>query len=381
MTARNLIVLCLLFSPFAGRTQVRENWMDKPVSAWPRIALVNHVQYKNGDRYVDPSFKYAATGFLIGSGKDTLAATAKHILWIAKNRKTKSTEINNDLEQWVMTPKGMGKDSALIGRLLNEDPEEQLEGKGATSLDRDWIVFSTTKVASGLYPLKPRYTQVKPGEKVYILSCAYEDSLCTVHEGRVYKKLGMDILIRRDMKTHKGGCSGSPVIDANGYLIGVLSRSSYSEHGNVSVAISTEYLKEVLNKNPSLNIPKKDYGELLYHTVLKDGTEKAMRQYRDLIKDPQNYYTYNLYSPDRNGLRETGEKLILLGRYQEAIEMLKFAVKMTGGFYVNYNLLGKAQLLGGNKDLAIKAYQAAVKANEDKGNEAYAELEKLQAKP
>ena len=355
--------------------------MDKAVSAWPRIALINHVQYRNGDRYVDPSFKYAATGFLIDNGKDTLAATAKHILWIAKNRKTKSTEINNELKQWVMRPKGMGKDSVVIGRLLNEDPEEQLEGKGSTSLDRDWIVFSTTKVASGLYPLKPRYTQVKPGEKVYILSCAYEDSLCTVHEGKVYKKLGMDILIQRDMKTHKGGSSGSPVIDANGYLIGILSRSAYSDQGNVSVAISTEYLKEVLDKNPNLNIPKKDYGELLYHTVLKDGTEKAMRQYRDLIKDPQNYYTYNLYSPDRNGLRETGEKLTLLGRSQEAVDMLKFTIKMTGDFYVNYNRLGRAQLLVCNKALAIEAYKTSVKVNGDKGNEAYVELEKLQAKP
>ncbi len=370
-----------MFIPITGRTQARENWIDKPVSSWPKVALINHVQYKNGDRYVDPSFKYAATGFLIDNGKDTLAATAKHILWIAKNRKTENTEINKELKQWVMTPKGTGSDSAVIGRLLNEDPEEKLEGKGATSLDRDWIVFSTTKVASGLYPLKPRYTQVQPGEKVYILSCAYEDSLCTVHEGKVYKKLGMDILIRRNMKTHKGGCSGSPVIDANGYLIGVLSRSSYSEQGNVSIAVSTEYLKDVLDKNSNLNIPKKDYGELLYHTVLKDGTEKAMRQYCALIRDPRNYYTYNLYSPDRNGLRETGEKLMLLGRYKQAIEMLKFAIKMTGGFYVNYNLLGKAQLLAGNKAQAIEAYKASARAYEGKENEAYAELEKLQVKP
>ena len=68
---------------------------------------------------------------------------------------------------------------------------------------------------------------------------------------------------------------------------------------------------------------------------------------------------------------------MLLGRYQEAIEILKFTIKMTGAFYVNYNLLGKAQLSAGNRVQAIEAYKTAVKANEDKENEAYGELEKL----
>lgn len=378
---KKLSLVFLLLLPILGFTQIKETWIKRPMSEWPQIALINHVQYRNGDHYIDPSFKYAATGFLIDNGKDTLAATAKHILWIAKNRKTRNTEINEELKQWVMTPKGKTKDSAVIGRLLNEDPTEQLEGKGSTSLDRDWIVFSTTKVTSGLYPLKPRYTKVKPGEKVYILSCAYQDSLCTVHEGKIYKKLGLDILIQRDMKTHKGGCSGSPVIDANGYLIGVLSRSSHSGRKNVSVAISTEYLKEVLDKNPKLNIPRKDYGELIYNTVLKAGTSKAIRQYRSLIRDQKNYFIYNLYSPDRNGLRETGEKLMLSGRNNEAVEILRFTIKMTGGFYVSYNLLGKAYLLAGNKAKAIEAYKDSLNANDDKENEAYAALKKIQDKP
>ena len=267
--------------------------------------------------------------------------------------------------------------SSRITQLANE----VLEGKGSTIQDRDWIVFTVKKSSSNLYPLKPRYTQVKPGEKVYILSCAYDDSLCTVHEGKVYQKYGMDILIERDMKTHKGGCSGSPVIDANGYLIGIITGSAGSKVGNVSVAISNEYLKDVLDNKPGLNEPKKDYGELVYNTVIKDGVGAATKLYQNLVKDPKNYYVYNLRSPNRNGLRETAEKLLAEGRNEDAVAILKFNIKVNLHFYENYNLLGKAELAVGNNAGAIAAYQQSVKSNDSKDNEAHAALEKLNAKP
>jgi hypothetical protein len=381
MKTPNPLFHLLMFISVTGFAQGKESWIDKPTAEWPKIALINEVQFRNGDRYIDPSFKYAGTGFLIDNGKDTLAATAKHILWIAKNKQSKGTEINTALKEWIMRPKGDIKDSAIIDGLLNEDPDEQLEGKGSTVQDRDWIVFSVRRSSSGLYPLKPRYSQVKPGEKVYILSCAYDDSLCTVHQGKVYQKLGMDILIKRDMKTHKGGCSGSPVIDANGYLVGVISGSSGSKAGNVSVAISTEYLQDVFRKKAKLNEPKKDYGELIYSTVLNEGTAGAIKQYQSMVKDPNNYYLYNLRSPNRNGLRETAERLMTAGRNADAVTIMKFNNNVGFGFYENYNLLAKAELATGNKAGAIKAYRASIKANNDKENQAYAELKKLENEP
>ena len=380
-TKTNLLFQLAMCFSLLGFAQQKESWVEKPISQWPKIALINQVQFKNGDRYIHSSFKYAGTGFLIDNGKDTLAATAKHVLWIAKNKQSKATEINAALKAWIMRPKGNTQDSAIIGELLNEDPNEVLEGKGSTIQDRDWIVFKVKKSSPDLYPLKPRYRQVKPGEKVYILSCAYEDSLCTVHEGKIYQKKGMDILIQRDMTTHKGGCSGSPVIDANGYLIGIITGSAGSKVGDVSVAISTEYLKDVLDSKPGLNEPKKDYGVLIYNTVISDGVGAAIKQYQNLVKDPQNYYVYNLRSPSRNGFRETAEKLLTQGRNQDAVEILKFNIKVNPRFYENYNLLGTAQLATGNKTGAIAAYKQSVKSNPSKDNQAYAALEKLTTEP
>lgn len=375
---KNLLFFCLI--TLNCLAQKKERWIDKPKEQWPQIALINKVQFKNGDQYVHNSFAYAATGFLINNGKETLAATAKHVLWIAKNKKTKTVALNNELKSWTMFPKGNNKDSASIGSLINEDNTEILEGKNATILERDWIVFSVKNASPNIYPLKPRYTALKQGEKVYILSCAYSDSIATIHEGKILRKQGMDILIERNMKEHLGGSSGSPIIDANGYLIGVISSSSTdSQTGKgVSVAISTEYLRDVLNKKKDLNTPKADYGKLILETVLKEGTQKAIQKYISLSSNPTNYYSYNLRSADRNGLRETGEKLIELKRIKEAIEILKFNAETNPNYFVHFNLLGKAYLLEGNKEDAIKAYQTSTKKYDDKAeNEAFKALEKL----
>ena len=380
MTYPNVAQFALLLLPLTGLTQSKEKWIDAPKSAWPQIALINTVQFKNGDRYIDPSFTYAGTGFLIDNGHDTLAATAKHALWIAKNKKSKAVEINAELKEWVMRPKGNTRDSAIMDRLLNEDPNEVLEGRGSSVTERDWIVFSVKKSSAQIYPLKPRYTPLIPGEKVYILSYAYSDSTTMIYEGTVLRKLGMDILIERNMQDHKGGSSGSPVIDANGFLIGIISSSSSdSKTGKgVSVAISTEYLANVLNKKQGLNAPKKDYGELLLKTAQERNAKAVIKQYLQLIQDPQNYYTYNLRSSDRNGLRETGIKLMEMKRFQDAVEILQFNARENSNFYLNYNLLAEAQLLLGDKTGAIKSYQiSTLKFTDPQENEAFQALKKL----
>lgn len=369
------------FFPALLLSQPRESWISLPKDKWPTIALTNHFRFHNGSSYIDPSFSYAATGFLIDTGKDTLAATAKHVLWIGKV-KTGNRVTVPQLQQWVVKPKNNVTDSAIMGNLLNEDTTEILEGKQSTILERDWLLFSVSASSPALYPLKPRYTPVQAGEKVFVLSNAYNDSISTIHEGVVVARQGLDILIKRDMATHQGGCSGSPVIDSNGYLVGVISSASvYGKTGvGVSVAISTEYIYDVLNKKPpDLNTPKKDYGEMILATVLEKGTRVAIRQYYALLADPANYYRYNLRSANRNGLRETGEKLLELQRYQDAVAILKVNVQENQGYYVNYNLLAKAYLLTGKNQLAIATYEASTRHFNGPDNEAFEALKKLRA--
>lgn len=371
-------ILLFIFLTNPVFSQRPNPWVSLPKDKWPTIALTNHVLYKNGDQYIHPSFTYAATGFLLADKNDTFAVTAKHVLWIARNKKSQSVSVNRDLRQWIMKSKGADKDSVIIDDLINEDTTEILEGSSSTILERDVLVFSVKSASSGVQPLRPTYSLAKPGETVFIIGHPYSKSRQTIIEGRVLSQLGMDILIEQFPNDDIGGLSGSPVVDAEGFLIGIFSSTTSFAGKTVSVAISTEYLQNIFEHKRGLNLPKQDYGELIYQTVLKSGTTEAIRQYETLVADPENFYLYNLRSANRNGLRETGEKLIEQNRFQEAIDMLTFNVKLNSGYFHNYNLLAKAWLLAGNRDKAVENYKISITKLKDRNaNEAFKELEKL----
>ncbi len=370
----------ILLWPYVLYAQEKESWIDLDSEQWPQIALTNHVQFKNGDRYIDPSFEYAGTGFLIDTGSDTLAATAKHVLWVAKNSESLSVEVNEQLDSWIMRPKSETKEHIVIDQLLNEDSTEQLQGYGSSITERDWLIFTVKKTSPNIYPLKPRFSAIKKGEKVYILSCAYEDPHPTVSKGKLLRKEGMDLLLERKSSKNKPGSSGSPVIDARGHLIGILSSATIDHQTgeHILVAVSTEYLEKVLLQKEGFNEPKKDYGALIFDLVLNMGAKVATRKYRSLVKDPRNYYIYNLRSSHRNGLREAGEKLLELNRIKEAIHILKLNAKVQTHFYLHHNLLAQAYVRAGKTRKAIKSYGRSIDAFDDETkNDAFAQLEEL----
>jgi hypothetical protein len=375
-----VLKLLLVISPLSLFSQIREPWISKPFVEWPQIAMTNNIQYKNGDRYIHPSFTYAGTGFLINNGTDTLAVTAKHILLIARNKNTNAVTINNDLLLWSMKPKGNFSDSVIIDKLINDDTAEVIEGSKSSIFERDMLVLSIKKASGNIYPLKPRYSNPRNGERVYLIGCAYADATSTVNEGTVIGKYGFDIIINFN-KPILPGASGSPVIDANGYLIGVFSSLTSDNQLNkeAAVAISTEYLKDVITKKPNFNQPKKDYRDLIVNTTLYSGPEAAINEYKRLTSYPQTYYYYNFRSATRNGLREAGEKLLELDQVEEAIEILKFNTTVNKNHFVNYNVLAKAYLRAGNKPEAVRAFRISISLMNDRSvNEAFAELEKLQ---
>lgn len=371
-----LLVLC----PVTVFSQVREPWISKPVGEWPQIALTNNIQYKNGDRYIHPSFTYAGTGCLVNNGTDTIAVTAKHILLIARNKKTNSVSINNDLLLWSMKPKGNVTDSAVVNKLINDDTSEIIEGTQSSIFERDMLVLSISKASKNIYPLKPRYSTPRNGERVYMIGCAYADATSAVNEGTIIGKYGFDVIISFNNPI-KPGASGAPVIDANGFLIGVFSSLTTDNAVNkdVAVVISTEYLKDVLAKKPKLNEPKKDYVDMIVNTTLYSGPEAAINEYKRLTSYPQTYYFYNFRSATRNGLREAGEKLLALDQVDEAIEILKFNTEVNRNHFINYNVLGKAYLRAGNKQEAMRAFRNSISLMNDRSvNDAFTELEKLQ---
>lgn len=246
---RKLIFLVLIV---VGCNQAALNqWAQKPINEWPSITLINEVLYQNGDQYISPSFTYAGSGFLIDTGKDTLAVTAKHVLWIAANKQQTGVSVNDDLASWVMRSKGSYRDSVVIDKLINEDKTEILNGPESTITERDWLVFSVASISSGIEALKLRKDTPLKGEKVYLLGCPYSEEDCQVYESFFVRSEDNQVLVSQPAGVNLAGASGGALIDANGELLGVISSTTQDSVSGQDciVAISTGYLQSVLSAN------------------------------------------------------------------------------------------------------------------------------------
>ncbi|RRA99794.1 S1 family peptidase [Larkinella rosea] len=361
------LFLGLLALPGLCFAQTAETWMQKPVQAWPQIALVNDVLYKNGDKYEDPTITYGASGFLLDTGKDTLAVSAKHILWVARNKASKQVVINEQLKSWKMYPKHNPADSVVIDRLLNEDPTEKLwDGPDNGVLQRDWIVFSTKSISPNIQPLKLREKPVSAGESVYLTGNPYRFKQTLTAKGQVVKTEGPVFYVEFQgvgMDTvFLGGASGSPIIDANGKLIGIYSngRTDGKTGKRVNVISSTDYLKKVLAGTQPLNVNRKPVSEYLDSLLHRETVQKALPVFDRFRKTESSFYQYELTYLNHDAILKTGEKLIGENRKEEAVLYFDYFVKNFD--YHGYLMsLAKTWVLVNRKPEAIKRLETEVK--------------------
>jgi len=151
-------------------------WMTSDPGDWPRITMINQIEY------TDTHHPTAACGFLLDTGDEILAATAKHVLIYFKSETMDSVSFQGTLKTWRMFPKDSPEDQVLIGRLVNEDPEEPLK---SIPSNRDWLLFTLRERNEAIQPLRLRSTPLEKGEKVYVIGWRYPDQgRQRVHEGR-----------------------------------------------------------------------------------------------------------------------------------------------------------------------------------------------------
>lgn len=354
------LLLLLTFFTINARAQQKEVWTNRPPTEWPPIAMINEVWFKNGDQYVHPSFSYVGTAFLIDTGSDTLAATAKHTLWVARNKNSEKVSINSDLKKWLMHPKGDNRDSVVIGQLLNEDSTEILQGKKSTISQRDWLLFSTRYRSKSIQPLKPRYSTVAPGEKAWYAGCPYNDKRCTTHEVTVIEVLGNRIVFSRPDSINLGGASGSPLIDANGHLIGILGGSSVDPFSGKPAlyAISTHYLREVLEGKANYNQPLLPLDSVLMPLFNEKGIEAGIGKLNELFSSTAHHAVYNLSSEEVDNL---ARQFLEAGKPDHAIAIGKFSIAQFKWYARTWNLLADAYVMKNSKEEAIYAYRQALR--------------------
>src|SRR5260221_6393415 len=296
-----ILLACITSTAFSQKSE----WIGKPRDQWPQIAMVNEVWYQNGERYVHPSFEYAGTGFLIDTGKDTLAATVKHVLIVAKTKAMHTVYIKDELQRWIMHPKGNLKDSVVVEQLINSDSTEALNGPGSTITQRDWLVFTAKYVSHEIQPLKPRYTTVKVGERIWYFGCPYNDKNCMIGESTILDVAGNRIIFSIPKGSNLGGASGSPIVDENGLLIGRLGGSSVTKTGEGALyGISTNYLHKVLTNEKRLNVPLIPISDVRKLEIIKNGISAGLKKFSRLKKKDANLFVYDFSAEKLNKLAD-----------------------------------------------------------------------------
>ena len=197
------------------------HWSEKPPEDWPQITMINEIEY------VEKHHPIAGCGFLLDTGSDTLAATAKHILTYFKSEAMDGVSFGDQLKSWKMYPKDRPENVVVLDRLLNEDPEESI---ARVPSPQDWLLFSLEQISPAIQPLRMREAPFEQGEPVYIVGWRYSDKNCpqVVYKGAFVREDGNTILIstERLADNKMPGLSGSPVIDGQGRVIGLMSQKA-----------------------------------------------------------------------------------------------------------------------------------------------------------
>lgn len=366
----SLLLVSILF--FSCTPELDDEWYKASPVSWPLISMVNEVWFESGERYIDPSFDYAATGFLLEYEERIYAATAKHVLWIAKPAAMKHVNPDPYLKKWVMHPKRNLKDSVVLGSLVNVDTTELLQGPASSIQERDWLLFETKYVSPRIQPLRPSFRQLFPGEKLYYTGCPYKEGTCITGSGKVLRHRGDRIIFSLDEPNPNiGGASGSPLIDSVGQVVGILSGTSINpiDGSPAFYGISTHYLKKILEDSPNKNQALISIADVLRREIEEGGLGSAIAIYEEIVAKDEHFFQYSV-SPEE--FYTVASELQAAGKSEDAIGILKLSLKDQYYFSRTHSLMGQVYAELGQITSAKNALNIALQLSP--ANQAAADL-------
>ena len=237
-------IICIIIGFCFGTYQVcftQNLAADEAVSA-PNITLVNAIQYS------DVSFTdLPGNGFLIDIGDEILAVTCKHVFWENKPKSMKTISFNGLLKEWRMYVKNDPSQYIILGDLINEDSTEMI---GERNTDYDYLVFKIKENHSKIKPLKLAATRASAGDTLYKVGWSFQtkNGPVQMRSLTLYANSGSSLLVDNTIQENSAGMSGSPVINANGELVGIVSSWKYDAGAArwFEAPCATDYLWKVI---------------------------------------------------------------------------------------------------------------------------------------
>lgn len=194
---------------------------------------------------------FVGNGFLIEHLDKLYAVTVKHTLLEARSPKMSNVVLTPHIKDWIIHPNQSPKEYVRLGKLINANQHEAIDMK---VLEKDWLVFEVLENKSSLQVLKLRETPLRKGENLSAYGCSYANkATCTQDSYRGEYMQSENNNLRVSMPdldlTKLRGLSGSPVLDSNGQVVGIVSNvlQSKSGKGFDFAPANLNYLRSVLN--------------------------------------------------------------------------------------------------------------------------------------
>ena len=208
------------------------------------ISGVNDVQFSGANEQ-----RCLGSGVVLEHRGRLFGVTAKHVLLMHKGAPLASTDIQPTLDHWrLRDPRGAGPNGLKFGRLLNGNGAEAMTEK---VLERDFFVFELAD-AGGFTPLRLSSQEPKIGDVLQAVGCSYKtEKTCAqdVYSGSVVGRNGDNLLMDLGPQPLRQlfGLSGSPLLNATGELVGMVSNILPDAAGTMRFApIDTRQLREFL---------------------------------------------------------------------------------------------------------------------------------------
>ncbi len=208
--------------------------------------------------FTDTTFNndHAGSGFLIEHEGKYYLCTAKHVLYFAKTDKMDAISFGEELKAWKMRSKS-GEKVLLAGQLLNENTSEKLN----QPLQGDWLIFEYKGALpdhAAIYQF--RSTPLQSNEYLECLGFPYEHQAVQalrIKGSFVEYKDDWSFVMNVPRGTYNG-CSGGPVIDKEGRLVGLVSMGYYNEEQQKMIfePASINYFLQIIDKQHPILIKK-----------------------------------------------------------------------------------------------------------------------------
>jgi len=209
---------------------------------------INNIEFNNESDNKD----FVGNAFLIQHNNKLFAVTVKHTLLEARTDKMTHIDIEPHVKQWLIHPNKKPNEFVRLGRLVNANKSESIDMK---VLEKDWLLFEVEENHSSLEVLTLRQKPLSKGEVLTAYGCSYANKVDCQQDTYVGSFIenetnNLRVTMPNLDLSKLRGLSGSPVLDKDGLVVGIVSNvlKSRSGEGFDFAPANLKYLNSLLTE-------------------------------------------------------------------------------------------------------------------------------------